>query len=350
VYEWLLLYWMPYDNNLSGWEETILGMLARGASGRRTLVAVQSDSASREGLLRSVMVGGTVTREEIGEKDSSSPAGLDAFLQWARSQYQAERWAIIFLGHGGRLDSISPDLDSRQPRWMNIRDISRSLTRFDRAIDGRLELLFLQNCFKGTIEVLFEFRNAARYTLSSQSLVGVPNYYYEPLLQSLSGTRAGDGAALAELIMGFEPPDMFEAYSLTDNSAFARVPPAMNRMIESMARIDAEPTVLEVADIMPYGEDLFVDLVGLVQRLAESSRVDPDAAEALLRLIQGSLIGGIRTNNERNASRFRGINVWVPRGSSQIEAYPDLNIWSHIKLREFSGWLKLPQSSNREHA
>lgn len=342
MYEWVLLYWMPYDNDLSPWEEAILGMLARGASGRRALVAVQSDSASREGLLRSVMVEGKVTREELGGKDSSSAVALDAFLQWARSHYKAERWAMVFLGHGGRLDSISPDLDSGHPRWMNVKDISQSLTRFDEAIDGRLELLFLQNCFKGTIEALFEFRNAARYTLSSQALVGVPNYYYEPLLQSLSEAPAGDGAALAELIMGFEKPDMFEAYTLTDNSVFARVPPAMNRMIESMGASDAEPTVLDVADVMPYGEDVFVDLVGLVKRLAESSRVDPVAAEALLALIQGSLIRGIRTNNERNASRFRGLNLWLPRSSSQNEAYPDLDIWSHIKLRELSGSLRLP--------
>ncbi len=39
VYDWIFLYWMPYDNNLSEFSTPVLGMLAKGVQSDNILVS-----------------------------------------------------------------------------------------------------------------------------------------------------------------------------------------------------------------------------------------------------------------------------------------------------------------------
>ena len=63
------------------------------------------------------------------------------------------------------------------PRWMNIHDVANIISDFRK--DNQVDLIFLQNCCKGTLEANYTFRNCTEYILSSQTVLGAPNYYYD---------------------------------------------------------------------------------------------------------------------------------------------------------------------------
>lgn len=238
-YDWIILYWMPYDNNLSRFGYPILEMLTKGVQTENLLVAVESDFSGAQQLSRHLITKGKINREKLDTANSADEKVFAKYLSWAKSQFQAEKWAIVFLGHGGCLDEISPDENPELgaipvTKWMNIKKLSDIVSSFNREVENRVELVFLQNCNKGTIEVLYTFRDTAKYTLSSQRLLGAPNYYYEQLFQFLGNHPEINGGQLAQKIMQFETTNMSHSYTATNNEAVRNLPAKINPLIDSI--------------------------------------------------------------------------------------------------------------------
>ena len=85
------------------------------------------------------------------------------------------------------------------------------------------EFLFLQNCHKATLEVIYQVRNCAKYTLASQFLLGVPNYYYKGFFDALKQPSI-NGREVAIAIMDSEQSDMYHTLTLVDNQAVKDLP------------------------------------------------------------------------------------------------------------------------------
>jgi hypothetical protein len=109
LYDWILLYWMPYDNNLSYLGLPIIRMLAKGVQSDNILVVVESDLSEAEQLSRNIITKSNVITEKLETGNSASEQVFAEYLNWAKANFKAKKWAIIFLGHGGRLDEVSPD-------------------------------------------------------------------------------------------------------------------------------------------------------------------------------------------------------------------------------------------------
>ncbi|HLO51531.1 MAG TPA: clostripain-related cysteine peptidase, partial [Kamptonema sp.] len=180
-YDWIILYWMPYDNDLSPFGSPILQMLTKGVQSDNILVVVQSDFLGANNLSRSIIAKDKFEVQQLNTANSASEEVFAEYLNWANSQFVSNNWVITFLGHGGHLDEISPDINTGtvqlETQWMNIKKLSDEIGKFNKKINTRVELLFFQNCNKGTIEAHYTFRDVANYTLSSQRLLGAPNYY-----------------------------------------------------------------------------------------------------------------------------------------------------------------------------
>ncbi|NER48463.1 MAG: clostripain family protease, partial [Symploca sp. SIO1A3] len=246
-YDWILLYWMPYDNDLSGFGQPILHMLIKGVQSDNILVAVESDFSGTRNLSRRVITKGKVDIQQLKTVNSAREDAFAEYLNWAQSQFVADNWAIIFLGHGGRLDQVSPDNHAglgNQIQWMNIQKLRDVVAQFNQNINDRVELFFFQNCNKGTIEAHYTLHDVAEYTLSSQKLLGAPNHYYESLLQFLSYSPEVNGGELAEKIIQFERSDMYNSYTVTNNRIMPELPVKLNPLLEEIiaAKIKTLPT------------------------------------------------------------------------------------------------------------
>lgn len=358
-YDWILLYWMPYDNNLSKFGQPIIKMLSKGVKSDNILVVVQSDFSGSVQLSRSIISPAKVDTQYLETADSSSEEVLIEYLTWAKSKFQAKRWAIVFLGHGGTLTEISPDEHPTSPsiseiRWMNIQKINQVLFDFNQSINGNLELLFFQNCNKGNIEVHYTFQNTAKYTLSSQIQLGAPNYYYDRLLSYLSDYPDIDGSQLAKKIMDCERLDMYHSLTLTNNHYFRYLPEKFNFVIDSILQADIVPVKNFISSILlPEANssnnsaleayhnagETFVDLGYFLQKVTRLSGASSSVCNDLLLLLNSAIVQKVQQNGELLDSRIRhkyknlsGLGLLLPRNRQKLEKYLYLSIYSDLKL------------------
>ena len=233
-HRWVVLYWMPYDNNLVHFGEPIVEMLTHGTQNSDTAVVIQSDYWGDEKMRRRHLVNGTNNETPIEVEDSSDVNAFSAYLNWANQTFEAEHWAVIIVGHGGTLNKVSPDEHGKTGQaktWMRVDQFAEAVNRFNNATKERVELLFLQNCNKATLEVVYEVRNCAKYTLASQRDLGAPNYYYKGFLEGLNKPETG-GKEAAIAIMDSEEADMYHTLTLVDNQVVERIPEELSKALK----------------------------------------------------------------------------------------------------------------------
>lgn len=328
---------MPYDNDLAPWTTPIVQMLTQGMPSGGPFVAVEADGGPSGHLVRTAITSGRALEQILDATDSSSSENLGKYLDWALSEVSAERWALVVLGHSGGPDEISPDLhpggpESREVRWMRIDDLDRELKRFGRATGRPLELLFLQNCCKGALEVHYALRSAARYTLSSQLPIGVPNFYYEPVLGWLGGHAGQDGVALARAIMESDRDDMFGVYAVTDNATLDELATRLNGSIELILSSDPSPVSLRSVRY-PYGSHWFADLIAFFE-LALGPLRATDGWDRLADFVRQQVVAAVRHSSRVRSDAYCGLSLLVPPTRAELDRYANLEAWRHIRLRQ----------------
>jgi hypothetical protein len=342
LYDWIILYWMPYDNNLSYLGLPIIRMLTKGVQSDNILVVVESDFSGAEKLSRNIITKSNVITEKLETGNSASEQVFAEYLNWAKANFQAQKWAIIFLGHGGRLDEVSPDENpvpgSELPnQWMNIQKLSDIIVNFNQEVDDRVELLFFQNCAKGTLEAHYTVRHTAKYTLSSQLLLGAPNYYYEQLLKFLGNHPEANGGELAEKIMEYERSDMYHSYTVTNNREVQNLPTKINPLIESIL-LTPKPTI-NIQDLNPYyyeGER-FVDVCIFFNKIIDNRFNAQKNYNELMVFIKKSMIFSVRKSDtsifrKGRYQDFSGLGMFLPKERQELDKYRYLQFFSDVKL------------------
>ncbi|HQP05177.1 MAG: hypothetical protein KBB11_04515 [Bacteroidales bacterium] len=212
---WLFVYYMPYDNNLSEYGDTIISMIKSGVLNENVAVTIQADFGDTLGMRRYVIMHDTITGYTIPNEYSYHSDSYNDYLQWAINLFTYDNIALCFLDHGGKLNEMC--LDEYPESGFLIVDSVRDIIR--NSFSGRkIDLLFLQICVKGSIEPIFEFKDVADYTLCSQQKVGAPNGYYRALFEYISNNPSTGSLEIASCIADNEPANMFNSYTLIDNS------------------------------------------------------------------------------------------------------------------------------------
>ena len=337
-YDWIILYWMPYDNDLSPFGSPILQMLTKGVQSDNILVMVQADFLGAKNLSRSIITKGKVEVQQLRTTNSASEQVFGEYLSWAHSRFMAKKWAIIFLGHGGHLDEISPDVNigtlQQGTQWMNIKKLSDVISNFNSAINSRVELFFFQNCNKGTIEAHYTLRDAANYTLSSQNLLGAPNYYYESLLQFLGANSELNGGQLAEKIIEFERSDMYSSYTVTDNRYVRELPARLNRLIDIITSSKFKAFNREELKLYSYRNEDFIDVVLLIEALAKQVNNIQDDCDRFVSFFKTSMIYKHQQNLDKTNSELSGLGLLLPNSKQHLQKYQYLPVFSDLKLVE----------------
>ena len=156
---------MSYDNDLASFGPVILDALEHGVQGTGFVVTVLADDTERDGLRRYSISSQGRAREILNTDNSASEDVLSDYLHWVTETYPAKHYGVVFLDHGGRLDDMCldkwPDAND-QERWLSARLVGGLLREFRKRVPGEVDLLFLQQCGRASLENLYNFRGAVR--------------------------------------------------------------------------------------------------------------------------------------------------------------------------------------------
>ena len=118
VYEWVFIYYMSYDNDLSSFGEVIISDLRNGLSNSKVAVIVQADFIDNKGMRRIGLyhADGKTHRKEtvVRSEDSADEAELRKYLEWVRKKWVAKNYCIVFLNHGGKLRAYPNNPEQRK--------------------------------------------------------------------------------------------------------------------------------------------------------------------------------------------------------------------------------------------
>jgi hypothetical protein len=342
-HKWVVLYWMPYDNDLVTFGEPILEMLVNGTKQSEVTVVVQSDYWKNPKMRRRQMINGNTQEIYIAGKDSSSISAFSEYLDWANQTFEAEHWVVIILGHGGKINEISPDdrISPRQIRtWMRVDQMVNAIKNFNQSTNGCVEILYFQNCNKATLEVAYEARDCARYTLASQLNLGAPNYYYKGFLNQLKESSI-DGREAAIAIMNSERVDMYHTLTLIDNEFMKKIPEKLSQLLQSI--LNSSLGVISQSDLSTYNYsgEKHCDVLVLLGYLSQFSRQGQHEFTEFAKFLHSSVITAHKIGGKLYGNRIRkymsteklcGLSMYLPIDKQEVSRYSSLALYQEIDL------------------
>ncbi|MBN1974777.1 MAG: hypothetical protein JW787_14145 [Sedimentisphaerales bacterium] len=346
VYRWVFVYYMSYDNDLNVHGSRILSELEKGIINDEIAVVTQADFNDIKCMKRIAMYnsGGKTKRKELSVKSENSADAneLKKYFDWVRSNWKAENYCIVLLNHGGALDDMCKD---ERPfgeakknnklimaKWLSGIEAAKIIADFNRSVDNKVRLLFLQQCARGSIQNLYSFTDTCQYLMASPAKVGAPNTYYARTLQAAAKGPDITGKNIAQNIM-LRDKD-YTLYILFDCNELKKLPEKLKPVLDSFVKPENLKWPKECKPLFRYEDEEYYDLKSYFQSL---SRTNGDICDkelnAFFDWIDNELIVTRRLNDKSfDKSWQSGLSIYVPSDPSQLDRYDFLPIYKQTNL------------------
>lgn len=230
----LVLIYFPADNDLSPYIPSVIRRVQLGTRANPNVqVAMFVDARGNHNTEVFAVANGEIRRTNLVEEhwgtdelDSTDPAVLTWFLQTARDRFPAARTVVSLMGHGSgmtpevegetfALDSVDesqvdgiPPLPKTIPAtpgdyenrggYLSTADFAEALAAATDNGTNPFDVVFFDQCFQGSLDVLYEFHTYARVFVASPNYAWLAAPYHRYLVDFLPTATA---EALAETII-----------------------------------------------------------------------------------------------------------------------------------------------------
>lgn len=175
-----------------------------------------------------------ISSGEETELDMANPGVLKGFIEYCKSSWEAENYALIIWGHGNGWRAVT--VDDRSSSYMSVHDLGNALR------GQGLSVIGFDSCFGAAFENVYELKDCAEFTVACPGLTPSGGWNYRNLLESLkcqemtaawiSQKMAESAAVQTSIFSNDKVPalmDSFERFSMqlaqtiTDSSTQASV-------------------------------------------------------------------------------------------------------------------------------
>ncbi|NHJ40594.1 MAG: hypothetical protein FK731_11225 [Asgard group archaeon] len=149
---------------------------------------------------------GNVTELEVSiSKDMGSYVTLMNFINYCKTNYPANNYALELNDHGAGYAGICYDFHGIHPYWNYSFGDCLTLEEVGKAIDyaGGVDVLFLDVCKGGSFELMWQLADKVHYAVAGESaLLKITNYHPQDILYELSRDTGMTPLELAQI--GFD--------------------------------------------------------------------------------------------------------------------------------------------------
>ncbi len=343
VYEWVFVYYMSYDNDLSHFGRVILGDLAKGIADSKVAVVVQGDFTDSKGMKRIALQNsnGKARRKEVilKSEDSADKNELRKYLEWVHKKWKAKNYCIVFLDHGGTLNHMCLDRKPFRKRsenerfasgkWLSAAETGEIVADFNRKVDGKVRLLFLQQCGRAAIQNLYNFVDTAEYILASPLKVDAPNTYYTKTLASVAQDPNITGEVLAETIM--REDEHYTMYTLISNKELKKLPEKLRLILKSFGQKESLNRPDSCRCLFEFEGERFYDLIHYFQALSSANNdIAGKELGSFSDWCQNHLI--VSRAFKGPESSYTGLSIYVPSDKDTAGRYSFLPLYQQSDL------------------
>ncbi len=211
---WLIMVYLDSDNNLEPNSIFDMDKLESVGSTDDIIMVVQWDRApgydssngdwmgTKRFLVKKGSQDGLVESQEImdlGEVDMGDMGSLSDFVKWAMQKYPAERHLLDVWDHGSGWGSHTQDETSGTEA--SVQGLAEALGNAGFGPEKKLDLLVLNQCLMGQIDVAYAMQPYAKVLVASEEVIPGPGIDYAGPLSTLVQEPAMDERQLARLFV-----------------------------------------------------------------------------------------------------------------------------------------------------
>jgi len=191
--ELVMLFYMAGDNSLATQIADNIEDIAAAGLPTGTQILIQADFPIEGGKRMMLSDKKVVELAAVGHLDSSSGAVLADFVAWSRRAFPARRYALFISSHSDAWKNASTlrrslIVDDSSGNTGNPIEIAAWLEGACTTFDGYarpLDLLVFDACSMGCIEIAWQFRRCAEFTVFSQAFVPAQGLPYGKIVGSI---------------------------------------------------------------------------------------------------------------------------------------------------------------------
>lgn len=282
-----------YDETDGNWTDTKLFKISHDENGNGGIVSSAIDCSPLN------LSAGSST-----ELDMSNPSVLKKFIEFAKTDYKATRYALIIWGHGTGwryayseqrvvlepVEGRAVAIDDKTGSYMSVHDLGSALGGQDLCVIG------FDTCFGSTLETLYELKEDCEYICASPGLTPSTGWDYKKLLETIS---ASDFSSL-EIAKAMEKAGTTVS-TVSDCSKFDTLVSSFEAFAKELSQTITDSasqknlfeTLMNSTSYhySQYPCDLFLDVAGMAESFTSSENTKLSAASnELLSALSGSRI------------------------------------------------------------
>jgi hypothetical protein len=192
-HKWTIAMYWASDNNLDEYTDYFVGLWKEALTNRDDIaMCVFMDRLELPANISTVTEDGWVEIESLGEVNSSSPDTLSSFITYAMAEptLASDNFMLMIQNHGNGYLGLCSDEglpDSELAKvWMSIDDLGKGINAALDETEESIDIIALDACTLGTIEIAYELRETASYLVASELGVPFDGMNYQALLSGLS--------------------------------------------------------------------------------------------------------------------------------------------------------------------
>ena len=221
------------------------------------------------------------------ELDMGNYNVLKNLIAFAKSQYEAEQYALIIWGHGTGWRYSNPvsyravGIDEKTDTFMTVCDMGKALKNQDLAVIG------FDTCFGGVFENLYELQYSSEYLVASPGVSPSSGWDYKNLLETIS-QRDVSASDIANLMAENSPVHT----TVVNTSRIQNIMNALEDFSEQLSSTIINSTTRNSAfnalfnaksySYTQYPCDMYIDIFDMANIYAESEK--PSLSEAAEKL------------------------------------------------------------------
>ena len=228
TYQWTYMVYMGADNNLSDAGLVDLNEMEMVGSSDYVAIAVQAEFSTQytqdmsSSNTRRIFVqkdnlpnSATLTGTDIGNVNMATPAALTDFINWAKTNFPAQHYALVIWDHGAGWKAkkfFSPARgavqDETSGSFMSLPDLAKGVA--DSGV--HFDIINFDACLMGMYEVAYEFKGLTDYMVFSEETEPGEGDPYDTILAALDANSSMSASALASTIVS-----KYDAFYATNN-------------------------------------------------------------------------------------------------------------------------------------
>jgi len=145
--------------------------------------------------------------EELGDVNMGDPQALVEFIQWGKLNFPANKYAVILWNHGNGWrsgqDGSSKGIcyDDTSNDYLTDAELEWAFYETSGGNNNKIELIGMDACLMGQLEIAYSLRNYAKYMAFSQMSEPGEGWPYDSILRPLTENPTMNGADLGTVVV-----------------------------------------------------------------------------------------------------------------------------------------------------